>query len=148
MARIKSVARTAKGSNVTTTGAAARNIKVTKGAAATKVKSLFFFQFTPDSGKLLRAYLIAMIVAQLGSVKAGVQFKLWPGANLATHIAAGRMKRGSVTGSYVLSQAGANYLNDDAQKPAKEHLEAMLKAVTTGKRPADHDKEMSAMQLS
>jgi hypothetical protein len=119
---------------------AARHIAVKKDAGA---KSLYFFQMTP-AGNILRAYMLAMIRAQIGKLEAGKPFKLWPAANLHTHVASGRMKRqgGEV---YTLTAQGVNYFNEDPRAPAKEVVEVMLNAVKTGERPAIYKYEMSPL---
>jgi hypothetical protein len=127
-------------------GGASRNIKVTKGATAPKGRTLFFFQQTP-AGKLLRAYFVAMVMIQCGAVKAGAPFKLWPYANVAGHLATGRMKRGADKGTFVLTQSGVNYLTGEEQKPDKDTVAAMVKAVKSGERPSFYKFELSEMKL-
>lgn len=121
--------------------APARHINVKKDAPS---KSLFFFQMTP-AGILLRAYTLALIRAQIGKLEPGKPFRLWPAANLNTHVSTGRLKKQGK--AYTLTAQGVNYFTDEKQAPPKETLEAMLHAVKTGERPPVYKYEMSPLPV-
>lgn len=142
---IRSVTKASK-SVVVDKATAKRNIKVSKTAAPSKGKTLWFFQQTP-AGKLLRAYFVALVTCQVGGIKPNVPFRLWPYANVAGHLANGRMKRGDKPGTFTLTQAGVNYLTNDEQKPEKDTVAGMVEAVKAGKRPAFYNFELSEMKL-
>lgn len=125
---------------------AQRKVRVTRTARPGAPKTLWFFQQTPG-GNLLRAYMCALILAQIGTLKAGAPFKLWPYANVAGHLANRRMERGEAKGTYKLTQSGVTYLTDDRQKPDASTLEGMTKAVKEGVKPSFYRFELSQMNL-
>ena len=143
------VRRAAKPATATVLPAATRRVRVSRTAAASgKPRSLYFFQNVPGGGKTLRAYLLGMVLAQIGSLKPNAPFKLWPAANVSGHTSNGRMKRATdVKGAYVLTQSGVTYFGADEGKPEKGMVDAMVAAVKTGTRPACHNYEMSQMLL-
>ena len=131
-----------------------RNIRVNKGKGKTaekqatapaKKQGLFFFQMTP-SGKTLRAYFTALIVAQCGAVKANTTFRLWPAANLSGHVANKRLKKVEGKGCYQLTAQGVNYLTDESNAADKETVAQLVKAVKSGVPNAAYKYEMSPLQ--
>ena len=121
-----------------------------KPAAATKAvpkakPDLFSFTATP-TGPLLRAYFIALALRQLGGnfVKSR-KFKLWPRANFSGHVHAGRLNAHGKD-VYSFTAEGVTYFRD-TRPASKNLLDAMLKAVGTGKPPVNHyNVPMQALQ--
>lgn len=109
---------------------------VTKG----KGKTLYSFEMTP-LGDTLRAYFIGLITAQCGGLKEGATFRLWPAANLRTHLANSRVKRAG-EGLYALTAQGVSYFKLPDQEPDKELLAQMVKAVTTGEPPKCYSRKL------
>lgn len=143
------VRRAAKTPEVITTNSTTRRVRVTRSApTGSKPRTLYFFQNVPGGGKTLRAYLIGMILAQIGGLKPNLPFKLWPAANVSGHTKNGRMKRDdSLKGGYKLTQSGVTYFAAEAQQADKDMVSAMVAAVKTGSRPPCHNYEMSQMTL-
>lgn len=104
-------------------------------------KTLFRFHMTP-MGARLRAYTLALITAQIGGVKAGAAFKLWPGANFSGHVAKHNLVKAD--GKYSLTPEGVSvFTNSTADAMAM--VPAMLEAVTTGKAPESFKGAMSPL---
>ena len=110
-------------------------VKKTTRVAKPKATALFGFTVTP-TGPLLRAYFLALAMAQTGGkLLANRKFKLWPGANLHGHVAAERMVAHKHS-TFALTTAGVEYFNA-SRPPSKNLLDQMQRAVVTGKPPKD-----------
>jgi hypothetical protein len=112
-----------------------------------KPESLYYFDSTPLSHTMLRAYFLSWVVAQLGAIKAGAGFKLWPAANVSGHLATGKVIRKA--GMYELSVSGVNAFTDEAnpRTPDKETQAAFLESVKSGKPPKMFNHKMTAYKL-
>lgn len=112
--------------------------------AQAKPASLFFFQQTP-AGRMLRAYFVAMVSAQMGDkMQAGKSFKLWPSANVRGHLDCKRIIREA--GAYQLTAQGLNYFNDPQQAPDAEQVKAFSKAIKTGEKFSAYNFAMSPLK--
>lgn len=122
---------------------AANKVATTKAA---KHAGLWFFQMTPG-GKMLRAYFIALILAQMpkGKLAVGVPFKLWPNVTLRGHLESGKITYQGA-GSFILNPPGYNYFTDPLQAPQEDYLKAMQSAVKSGKAPSIYNFEMSPIK--
>lgn len=117
-----------------TVTAPAASVKKTTRAAKPK-PTLFGFTITP-TGPLLRAYFLALAMAQTGGkLIASRKFKLWDGANLHGHVAAGRMVAHKHN-VYAFTADGVGYFRDN-RPPSANLLAQMQKAVISGQPPVD-----------
>ena len=99
--------------------------------AAKPVATLYRMEVAPLAGRLLRAYFVALIAAQMGGkLQAEKAFKLWPAINLRTHLANARIRKEG--GLYYLTAAGYNYFTDPAQQAPAEMVEKFAKAIAKG----------------
>lgn len=131
------------GGNVETPKPASADIGKAQGAAeskgkaeqakAPKGKTLYYFSMTP-SGRMLRAYFIAMIQLQTGgALKVGAVFKLWPSCNIRGHLDTRKIERKDA--GYALTVAGYNYFMDPLQAADKDLLAKFAAAIKSGTRP-------------
>jgi len=119
---------------VKTVTAPAAEVKKTTRAVKPK-PTLYGFTVTP-TGPLLRAYFLALAMAQTGGkLIASRKFKLWAGANLHGHVAAGRMVSHKHD-TYALTADGVGYFRDN-RPPSANLLAQMQKAVVSGHAPKD-----------
>lgn len=98
----------------------------------TTQRKLWYLDKCPyTSARNLRAYFIALIVAQLGDLSAGEPFALWPNVkNMSQHEMRGRLeKRGT---RYQLTPSGVEYFSSDEEWPEPWRLARFLRAITTG----------------
>lgn len=141
----KPATATAAKKKVAAKKATGKRLKPRSRTAAKKPAGLFRFQFTP-SGKMLRAYFIALIAQQTGAtgsdkLKADVQFNLWPGGSFSGHIATGKLIRHGGP-LHSLSNSGVTYFTSEQQRPLPELFDAFTDAVKSGKAPKCHPHEM------
>lgn len=95
----------------------------------TAVGRLWRLEVTPDGGALLRAYFIALMEAQLGTLRANQPFQLWHG-NFATHIATGRLRQSGR--DYMLSDNGVRYFTERRSPRIVALVPQFTQAVRTG----------------
>ncbi|HEW9974532.1 TPA: hypothetical protein VGT13_001477 [Shewanella algae] len=107
--------------------------------------TLFVLEKVP-TGKLLRAYFIALIELQIGELNTEKPFKLWKRApNLETHILAKRIN--SISDDlYKLTIEGLEYFKSDEESPILSHYLAFTKALKTG-NSNDLPEELSNKRL-
>lgn len=87
----------------------------------------------PGNSKLMRAYFIALIQAQIGGVIARKKFLLWPKGHFSGHQNSGKLVK---TGRYYeLTKIGVDYFNSDKVAPNEELYLLFLHAVETGNFP-------------
>lgn len=127
--------------------APARVVRVNKGnkaAAAKPAGTLFFFHKVPQ-GTTLRAYMLGLIMAQVGAIKHGAPFRVWPSANLHGHVSSTRLVKVEKD-VYRMSAAGAEFFAESAEKLGKEAIGEMVKAVKSGVAPSSYNYKLSTMQ--
>ncbi len=95
-------------------------------------RKLWFLDKCPNTSRRnLRAYFIALIVEQLGDLKAGEVFVLWPNVkNMSQHEKSGRLIK--VGTRYQLTTEGVGYFSSDDQWPEPWRLARFVHAITTG----------------
>ncbi|MBW8827856.1 MAG: hypothetical protein JF606_00145 [Burkholderiales bacterium] len=96
--------------------------------------SLHYLEVTPTDKALLRAYFVAFIRAQLGTVSADTRFHLWPKGNFRTHVKAQRLiKDGTV---YMLTSTGVTEFTTGNGAPEPELLAGLVEALSGGNQDA------------
>ena len=109
------------------------------GAAA-----LWYLAVSPNAlTKNMRAYFVALVIAQLGALHAEQSFWLWPNADFRQHENEGRLRRAGER--YLLTQQGVEYFSQPRQRPKDDLLQLFLAAVRTGigtALPVDTDTKM------
>lgn len=103
---------------------------------STSQRTLWYLENCPyTSPKNLRAYFLALVVTQIGDLKAGESFALWPNVkNMSQHLTRGRIEK--VRSRYQLTSIGVDYFSSDEQWPEPRRLERFLHAVSTGDESA------------
>lgn len=135
-AKVEATAKAAPTRVIRTTG---------KKAAATRpAVGLFFFHKIPQ-GNMLRAYMLGLIVAQNGAVKAGATVRVWPTANLKGHLDKQNIAKVEKD-TYRLTAAGAATFAESLEKIGADNVNEMVKAVKTGVAPAFYPYPLSTMQ--
>ena len=130
----------------TVTKAKAKAKQTGKSATKSKTPTTLWYFADTMGGKMLRAYFLAYICAQLGKLAVDVPFKLLP-ANFSGHTRSGKMIYKGAD-RYTLTTAGYNYFTDPEQAAQPDLYDAMYAAVTTGKPPAFYKHEMIQQKLS
>lgn len=92
---------------------------------------LWYLAVPPNAlSKNMRAYFIALVIAQLGTLEAERPFRLWPNADFRQHEKQGRLRRSG--SNFVLSSSGVEYFSQPKQRPRDDLLQIFLAAVRTG----------------
>lgn len=92
---------------------------------------LWYLSESPNAlSKNMRAYFVALVIAQLGAFEAGRPFRLWPNADFRQHEREGRLRRDGI--KFVLTQLGVDYFSHSNQWPREDLLQVFLIAVRTG----------------
>lgn len=78
----------------------------------------------------MRAYFLALIIAQLGTIQAKRPFRLWPGADFRQHERERRLQK--IGDRYELTQQGVDYFSEPKQRVKDDLLQLFLIAVRTG----------------
>ncbi len=108
------------------------DLRSTLHAESAQQQKLWYLEKCPyTSAPNLRAYFIALLVAQIGDLKSGETFALWPNVkNMTQHEQRGRLeKRGT---RYLLTPSGVDYFSADEEWPEPWRLTRFLHAITTG----------------
>lgn len=97
---------------------------------------LYCLKITPKKNELRRAYFIAFIMLQIGSLTPDKPFHLWKKkdgskGNFDTHLKEKRLEEKE--GVYFLTKTGVNYFTSQNQAAQPEFLECFLKALRTGR---------------
>lgn len=102
---------------------------------STAQRQFWYLEKCPHtSSRNLRAYFVALIVAQLNDFKENEAFALWPNLkNLSQHLPHRLQKSGT---RYVLTSLGVDYFSSYQQWPEPARLERFLRAVKTGDETA------------
>jgi hypothetical protein len=144
--KTKTETKTLKAMMQTPIGGATETKPTAKAKPEAKAKTrkakgagLYYFGMTP-AGRMLRAYFVAFITAQVGGLNVGKVFRLWPNANVRGHLATGKVARKE--NGYALSQSGRTYFLLDEQVADKEMTAKFLKAIKTGNKPDIYKHEM------
>lgn len=96
---------------------------------------LWYLEKTPDSRtKSMRAYFIALILAQIGDLAEDRPFLLWPSAHISGHEKEERISR--VGRCYQLEKKGIEYFSSEGQWPDPRLLASFLTVVTEGDKSA------------
>lgn len=92
---------------------------------------LWYLAISPNAlSKNMRAYFLALVIAQVGTLQAERTFRLWPGADFRQHENEGRLER--VGDLYALTQRGVDYFLEPKKWPEADLLQLFLVAVRTG----------------
>lgn len=94
-------------------------------------RGLWYLAESPNAlSKNMRAYFIALVIAQLGTLQAERPFRLWPNADFRQHEKQGRLRRSG--SNFVLTSSGVEYFSQPKQRPKDDLLQLFLAAVRTG----------------
>ena len=97
----------------------------------TGLTGLWYLKTAPNAlSNNMRAYFLALIIAQLGTVQAERAFRLWPGADFRQHKKEGRLQQ--VGDRYVLTPRGVDYFSLPKQRAKDDLLQLFVVAVRTG----------------
>ena len=92
---------------------------------------LWYLVVSPNAlSKNMRAYFVALVVAQIGALEAERPFRLWPSADFRQHEKEGRLRREGF--NFILSDCGVDYFSQPKERPKDDLLKLFLTAVQTG----------------
>jgi hypothetical protein len=92
---------------------------------------LWYLAVSPNAlSKNMRAYFVALVIAQIGALEAERPFRLWPSADFRQHEKKGRLRREGF--NFILSHRGVDYFSQPRERPKDDLLKLFLTAVLTG----------------
>jgi hypothetical protein len=103
---------------------------------STTQRKLWYLEKCPYTNrKNLRAYFLAIVVSQIGDLKPGKEFALWPNVqNMSQHEKPDRLRK--IGTRFALTESGVDYFSKDDQWPEPSRFAQFCRAITTGDQEA------------